>query len=204
MNLKSRTYPVCSPRVILAVAILLFLLAAVLKAAAQTQPATPASVATQSPAIVATNVAAQSPIIGIPNTPTQGQLPAAPSALAIPGTLPGAGASILRVMGALVLVISLFLGGVWLFRNWQRLAVRKGRAPNLNVLEVKSLGQRQAIYVVGYQQQRILLASSPAGITLLTHLPEEDEAKTADATAPVAPIVRMSFAEAFQQVLSRK
>jgi len=29
---------------------------------------------------------------------------------------------LLNVMGALALVIGIFLGGVWLFRNWQRLA----------------------------------------------------------------------------------
>ena len=188
----SRAYPVKSPRVVLAVALLLFFLAAILKAAAQNQPAVPAGVATQNQVFAATN------------TPAQGQVITAPNTLAIPGTLPDTGASILRVLGALALVISLFLGGVWLFCNWQRLAIRKGGAPRLNVLEVKSLGQRQAIYVVGYQQQRILLASSPAGITLLTHLPEEDEAKTATATESVAPAVRMSFAEAFQHVLSRK
>jgi len=178
----SCTYFFKSSRATLLAALFIFLFAAVLDAAAQNQ------------VVVATNAAAPSPVLPAPN------------ALSIPGTLPDTGASILRVLGALVLVLSLFLGGVWLFRNWQRLAVRKGRAPRLNVLEVKSLGQRQAIYVVGYQQQRILLASSPAGITLLTHLPEEEEAKTAAAAATdsAAPAVRMSFAEAFQQVLSRK
>jgi flagellar biogenesis protein FliO len=108
------------------------------------------------------------------------------------------GASLLRVFGALALVIALFLGGVWLFRNWQRLALRKGLAPKLNVFEVKSLGQRQALYVVGYEQQRMLIATSTAGITLVSHLPD------AEAAAPAAPAVKMGFAEAFQQVLARK
>jgi flagellar biogenesis protein FliO len=109
------------------------------------------------------------------------------------------GASLLRVFGALGLVIALFLGGVWMFKNWQRLALRKGALPKLNVLEVKSLGQRQALYVVGYEQQRMLIASSPAGVTLVSHLPE------ADATTPaVAPAPSMTFVEAFQQVISRK
>jgi len=105
--------------------------------------------------------------------------------------------SVLRMGGALVLVIGLFLTGVWLFKNWQRLALRRGALPKLNVLEVRSLGPRQAIYVVGYEQQRMLLASSPAGVALLSHLPEADEEKTAPAT-------RLTFAEAFQQVLARK
>jgi flagellar biogenesis protein FliO len=94
-------------------------------------------------------------------------------------------------------VIALFLGGVWLFKNWQRVALRKGGAPKLSVLEVKSLGQRQALYVVGYEQQRMLIASSAAGVTLVSHLPE------AGASAPEAA-PSMTFVEAFQQVLSRK
>ena len=104
---------------------------------------------------------------------------------------------VLRMGGALALVIGLFLTGVWLFRNWQRLARRRGALPKLSVLEVRSLGPRQAIYVVGYEQQRMLLASSPAGVALLSHLPEAEEEKT-------APAARLSFAEAFQQVLARK
>ena len=104
---------------------------------------------------------------------------------------------VLRMGGALVLVIGLFLVGVWLFKNWQRLAFRGGALPKLNVLEVKSLGPRQAIYIVAYEQQRMLLASSPAGIALLSHLPEAPEEKA-------APVTRLSFAEAFQQVLARK
>jgi flagellar biogenesis protein FliO len=103
---------------------------------------------------------------------------------------------VLRMGGALALVIGLFLSGVWLFKNWQRFARRRGALPKLSVLEVKSLGQRQAIYVVGYEQQRLLLASSPAGVVLLSHLPEEETA--------TVPATRLSFAEAFQQVLARK
>jgi flagellar biogenesis protein FliO len=117
---------------------------------------------------------------------------------AFPNALPDMGGSVLRVLGALILVVSLFLGGAWLFRNWQRLALSKGGAPKLNVLEVKSLGQRQAIYVVGYQQQRMLLASSPAGITLVSHLPAAGEDEIA------APPAALNFSEALQQVLSRK
>jgi len=117
---------------------------------------------------------------------------------ALPGNLPDAGASIFRVFGALILVVAIFLGGVWLYRNWQRLALQRGGGVKLNLIEVKSLGQRQALYVVGYQQQRMLLASSPSGVTLVSHLPAAEEA------AEVAPAPKLSFAEAFQQVLSRK
>jgi flagellar biogenesis protein FliO len=117
----------------------------------------------------------------------------------LPGTLPDAGSSVLRVFGALILVTAIFLGGVWLFRNWQRFNLRKGGAPKLNVIEVRSLGQRHALYVVGYDQQRMLLASSPAGVTLVSHLPTAEESEAA-----VATVAQPSFAEAFQQVFQRK
>jgi flagellar biogenesis protein FliO len=106
--------------------------------------------------------------------------------------------SLLRVIGALALVLGIFLGGVWLFRNWQRLAIRNGAAPKLNILEVRSLGQRHAIYVVGYEQQRMLLASSPTGVTMLTHLPESD----LDEPTPQQPA--FSFADSLRHVLERK
>jgi flagellar biogenesis protein FliO len=127
-----------------------------------------------------------------------GETQSAAGYTALPGALPDAGSSVLRVFGALILVTAIFLGGVWLCRNWQRLAIRKGAAPKLNVIEVRSLGQRHALYVVGYDQQRMLLASSPTGVTLVSHLPEAEEGK-AEAIVPQA-----SFAEAFQQVFQRK
>ena len=112
------------------------------------------------------------------------------NAPAVPA-LPDVGPSVLRVFGALVLVIGIFLGGVWLYRNWQRLALQNGRRPKLNILETRPLGGRQALYVVGYEQGRFLIASSPAGVTLLSHLPEAaaDEAPTDGKNAPAFPLL---------------
>jgi len=91
-------------------------------------------------------------------------------------TLPDASFSVIRVFGALVLVLGLFLGGVWIFKNWQRVALHRGRASQLQVVEMKSLGGKHALYVVGYQQQRLLLACSPSGVSLVSHLPADDSA----------------------------
>jgi flagellar biogenesis protein FliO len=115
---------------------------------------------------------------------------------AVDPVLPGVSFSLFRLFGALALVVALFLGGVWLFRNWQRLVIHKGKSPKLNIIEVKSLGPRHAIYVVGYEQQRLMIASSPAGVSLITHLPpsEPEDAATAPPT----------FSEALHQVLTRK
>lgn len=113
---------------------------------------------------------------------------------------PDMGASLLRVMGALALVIGIFLAGAWLIRNWQRLAVQRGRAPKLNVLEIRSLGGRQSIYVVGYEQERFLLASSPAGVNFLTHLP--GAGNEGESTAEIKP--QIPFSQALVQVLKGK
>jgi flagellar biogenesis protein FliO len=116
-------------------------------------------------------------------------------------SLPDASVSFIRVIGALALVIGLFLGGVWLFRNWQRLAVQRGHAPKLNILETRSLGGRHAIYVVGYNQERFLISSSPGGVNFLSHLPGTTEAEP-DAIAKNSPTP--SFAQALTQVLKGK
>ena len=116
-------------------------------------------------------------------------------------SLPNAGVSFLRVMGALALVIGIFLGGVWLFKNWQRLAIRQGRAPKLNILESRSLGGRHAIYVIGYEQERFLISSSPGGINLVSHLPAAPESEVNIAVGnPSVP----TFTQALAHVLKAK
>jgi flagellar biogenesis protein FliO len=111
--------------------------------------------------------------------------------------LPEVSFSVFRVCGALALVLALFLTGVWLFKNWQRLLVQKGRTPKLNILEVRSLGNRHALYVVAYEQQRLMLAASPSGVNLVSHLP------AADAMEPTAPAVA-DFSATLQAALQRK
>jgi flagellar biogenesis protein FliO len=116
-------------------------------------------------------------------------------------SLPDNGLSVLRVFGALALVIGIFFGGVWLFKNWQRFAVQRGRTPKLNVLETRSLGGRHSIFVVGYEQERFLIASSPGGVSLLSHLP----AATAEgeASGPAAGAGQVSPAPTFAQALAQ-
>ena len=116
--------------------------------------------------------------------------------------MPDAGGSVLRVIGSLALVLGLFLGGVWLFKNWQRLAPKRGQQPKLNVLESRSLGARQGVCVLGYDKQRFLIATSPAGVTLLSHLPDAETGEATPATEP--PAGPMPFAQALAQVLKRK
>ena len=80
-------------------------------------------------------------------------------------------AALLRVLGALAIVLAVFGAMVWAFKNWQRFFGQNTATAKLRVLEVKFLGQRQALYVASYEEQRLLLAACPNGITLLAKLP---------------------------------
>lgn len=111
--------------------------------------------------------------------------------------LPDVGGSVVRVIGALALVLAVFFGGVWGLKNWQRFSRSKGRQSNLSVLEVRALDNRNALHVVGYDRQRMLVGVSPAGITLLSHLPDAGEAEA----GPPAPA---SFNAALHQAVTRK
>ena len=114
-----------------------------------------------------------------------------------PSAVPDVSFSVLRVFGALALVFALFLGAVWLFRNWQRLTLNRGRPSKLNVLEVRALGQRHALYVIGYQHQRVLVGTSPGGVSLLSHLPDDD-------SPPEAQPRAATFSEIWQHLRERK
>ena len=119
--------------------------------------------------------------------------PVAPS----PVPLPDVVAPITRVFGALVVVLAVFFGVAWFVRNGRGFPARQGRSPvRLRILETRGLGGRHALHVIGRDDQRWLVASSPSGITLLDRLPaatpEEVEAQ------PPAP---SNFAEALRRIL---
>jgi len=116
-----------------------------------------------------------------------------------PDPLPGTGLSVLRVLGALALVLALFFGGVWVVKNRRRIPGLRCREPRLNVLEVRSLGNRNSLCLIACEQQRLLLAVSPSGVTLLSRLPEggcEDRAPRKDASSGnFAAVLQGFFAE---------
>ena len=116
---------------------------------------------------------------------------------------PDASLSVIRVFGALALVLGLFLGGVWLFKNWQRVTLNRGRPSQLQLLETKALGGKHALHVVGYQQQRLLIASSPNGVSLVSHLPEDDSV-SAPAAVKTPVVGSESFVQALQQAVQAK
>jgi flagellar protein FliO/FliZ len=111
---------------------------------------------------------------------------------------PSVTVSILRMLGSLVFVAGLFLIAAWVFKNGFRLKGMAGAPRKLQVLEARSLGPRQAVYVVGYESQRMLIGSTPNGLSLLSHLPEGTPIQENERIVPV------SFREALFQALGRK
>jgi flagellar biogenesis protein FliO len=124
------------------------------------------------------------------------------NAPALPPVAPDLGGSLVRLVGSLGVVFAVLLGGVWLFRNWQRLVLRNTRPPELQILEARQLGQRHALYVIGYRDQRMLLAASPNGVNLLSHLPGGEAAPAPTAPPPSAP--KEDFTSALQQALQAR
>jgi flagellar protein FliO/FliZ len=111
------------------------------------------------------------------------------------------GGAVVRLFGAFALVIALFLGFIWLWKTWQKTAGSKGRWGRLQIIEARSLGHRQSIYVVGYENERLLLGSSPQGLTLLTRLPEAAEDMD---RAPAEAATAGKFSEVLMTVLNGK
>src|SRR5688572_24983953 len=120
--------------------------------------------------------------------------------------VPSMGAAVFRMVGSLALVIAVFFAAAWIFRNMHRFKAPGANQRKLQVLEGKSLGPRQAVYVVAYEQQRLLIGASAQGLTLLTHLPEGEPQVQSEQNNPnSAPrILPVSFGEALMQALGRK
>lgn len=129
--------------------------------------------------------------------------PVVTAAAAGTSAMPSMGVAVFRMVGSLAVVIAIFFAGAWIFRNMHRFKAAGSNHRKLQVLEGKSLGPRQALYVVAYEQQRLLIGSSAQGLTLLTHLPE-GEAQPASANPGAQQIVPVPFGEALMQALGRK
>jgi flagellar biogenesis protein FliO len=132
-------------------------------------------------------------------------LPAAAADIAPPATPPleGIGPSLVRMIGAFALVMAAGFGLLYVLRRGIRLSPRgSGAQRRLQVLEVRMLGNRQSLFVVGYDDQKLLLASTATGISLLTHLPADTASP--EAAASPAPPMAPTFMEALQHAFGRK
>jgi flagellar biogenesis protein FliO len=122
----------------------------------------------------------------------------APAARLPASPLPDQTFTVVRMFGAFIFVVALFLCGVWLWRNWQRLLAKSGQAPKLRVVEARSLGGRHTLYVVRYEQARWMLAASPTGVSLLAQLPAAGAPEI-----PAAEDAPPAFAAKLHQLLAR-
>lgn len=131
-------------------------------------------------------------------------LPAFAGAEAAPSaSLTEIGPSLFRMLGAFALVMAVGFGLLWMLRRGIRFGPRgAGAQRKLNVLEVRVLGNRQSLFVVGYHDQRLLLASTPTGVQFLAHLPSAPA--EAESTAAPAEGCALTFAEALQHAFGRK
>lgn len=114
--------------------------------------------------------------------------------------MPGVGSSIVRLLGAFALILALLMAAVWFLRHGGQFARRRAGQRHLHILEMRALGNRQSLVVVGYQSRRLLLATAPSGVRLLTELPPADPS-TGD---PPAPGVVTTFADALQGALGQQ
>ncbi len=99
----------------------------------------------------------------------------------------------LKLIGALFLVIAVFLLGVWFFKRSRWFSLYQGAPAQLKILESRSLGYRNTLFVVGYSHHRFLLAASTTGVSLVSPLPD---ASPTGEVSPSAP----SFAEQLHAV----
>jgi flagellar biosynthetic protein FliO len=73
----------------------------------------------------------------------------------------------------LLLILGLFAAFAWAVKRWKLLPQLRGGQNRLQIVEVRSLGKRNSLMVVGYGEQRFLLGASSTGLQLLSDLPME-------------------------------
>ena len=114
---------------------------------------------------------------------------------------------ILSVIGLLAVVL-LVLAGAYAFTRWAGrslgggLMAGLGGGRRLQVLDRAGLGKDQTLLVVRAGQRYLLLGSTPAGLTLLAELSQE-EAQELYAPSPGQP-APPTFGEALRTVLKQK
>ena len=79
-------------------------------------------------------------------------------------------AVVIRILGALLVVVAILLGGAWWFRKSRLFGLVPASQSNLKIIETKALASRHALHVVEYGEKRFLIADSPAGTNFLTNL----------------------------------
>ncbi len=110
----------------------------------------------------------------------------------------------IRIVGALMIVMAILLGGAWWFRKSRLFGLVPAQSSHLNVIETRSLGSRHALHVVEYGSKRFLIADSPAGTNFLTDLEKLEEEATEELDEAAEKISLGSFAGKLKTLLERK
>ena len=110
----------------------------------------------------------------------------------------------IRIVGALMIVMAILLGGAWWFRKSRLFGLVPAQSSHLNVIETRSLGSRHALHVVEYGSKRFLIADSPAGTNFLTDLEKLEEEATEELDEAAEKISSGSFAGKLKTLLERK
>ena len=110
----------------------------------------------------------------------------------------------IRIVGALMIVMAILLGGAWWFRKSRLFGLVPSQSSHLNVIETRSLGSRHALHVVEYGSKRFLIADSPAGTNFLTDLEKLEEEVTEELDEAAEKISPGSFAGKLKTLLERK
>ena len=110
----------------------------------------------------------------------------------------------IRIVGALMIVMAILLGGTWWFRKSRLFGLVPAQSSHLNVIETRSLGSRHALHVVEYGSKRFLIADSPAGTNFLTDLEKLEEEATEELDEAAEKFSPGSFAGKLKTLLERK
>ena len=88
--------------------------------------------------------------------------------------------SLLQLLGMLLLVLGVFGAFAWAVKRWKLLPQLRGGQKHLQILEVRSLGQRNSLFVVEYRGRRLLIGSGNSGPRLLSALPDDGPLATSE------------------------
>ena len=109
-----------------------------------------------------------------------------------------------RIVGALMIVMAVLLGGAWWFRKSRFFGLVPAQSSHLSVIETRSLSSRHALHVVEYGSKRFLIADSPAGTNYLTDLEKLEEDATEELDEVAEKFSPGSFAGKLKTLLERK
>ena len=115
---------------------------------------------------------------------------------------------ILSAVGFLA-VILLVLAGAYVFTRWAGEHLGAGFVSvagggRLRVLDRAGLGKDQAVLVVRAGQRYLLLGSTPAGVTLLAELSQEEGEAWEPPAPPVGSEQKTDFRALFQRLREKK